>query len=161
MEIKYSLLREEYINSKLEYILKSKDLKKRILVERYTFPIVIFVPLVFLILKEGIFTFLILYIVSTTSDMLFTKKAISNRLEYQLNNEVNEFLLSINEAGLSITSTNYDMILYWSLFDKVVESSKYIHLYNSKEIISIPKIAFENEDTKNAFINEFNKHLIK
>ncbi|MBU3229139.1 hypothetical protein [Clostridium algidicarnis] len=98
MEIKYSLLREEYINSKLEYILKSKDLKKRILVERYTFPIVIFVPLVFLILKEGIFTFLILYIVSTTSDMLFTKKAISNRLEYQLNNEVNEFLLSINEA---------------------------------------------------------------
>ncbi|MBB6632335.1 YcxB family protein [Clostridium algidicarnis] len=160
MEIKYSLLREEYINSKLEYILKSKDLKKRILVERYTFPIVILVPLVFLILKEGIFTFLILYIVSTTSDMLFTKKAISNRLEYQLNNEVNEFLLSINEAGLSITSTNYDMILYWSLFDKVVESSKYIHLYNSKEIISIPKIAFENEDTKNAFINEFNKHLI-
>ncbi|SUY44993.1 Uncharacterised protein [Clostridium putrefaciens] len=161
MEIKYSLLREEYINSKLEYILKSKDLKKRILVERYTFPIVILVPLVFLILKEGIFTFLILYIVSTTSDMLFTKKAISNRLQYQLNNEVNEFLLSINEAGLSITSTNYDMILYWSLFDKVVESSKYIHLYNSKEIISIPKIAFENEDTKNAFINEFNKHLIK
>ncbi|MBU3197555.1 YcxB family protein [Clostridium algidicarnis] len=160
MDIKYSLLREEYINSKLEYILKSKDLKKRILVERYTFPIVILVPLVFLILKEGIFTFLILYIVSTTSDMLFTKKAISNRLEYQLNNEVNEFLLSINEAGLSITSTNYDMILYWSLFDKVVESSKYIHLYNSKEIISIPKIAFENEDTKNAFINEFNKHLI-
>lgn len=161
MEIKYSLLREEYINSKLEYILKSKDLKKRILVERYTFPIVILVPLVFLILKEGIFTFLILYIVSTTSDMLFTKKAISNRLQYQLNNEVNEFLLSINEAGLSITSTNYDMILYWSLFDRIVESGKYLHVYNSKEIISIPKIAFENEDTKNAFINEFNKHLIK
>ena len=94
---------------------------------------------------------------STTLDPILTRKILS----YGLEDEVNEFLLSINEVGLSIIATNYDIILYWSLFDKIVESGKYLHIYNSKEIISIPKIAFENEDTKNAFINEFNKHLIK
>ncbi|SUY44914.1 Uncharacterised protein [Clostridium putrefaciens] len=157
MEIKYSLLREEYLNSKSEYTSGSENFKKRTLVNRYIVLIAIFSPFIFLGLKEGIFTFLILYIVSTTLDPILTREILS----YGLEDEVNEFLLSINEAGLSITSTNYDMLLYWSLFDKVVESSKYIHLYNSKEIISIPKIAFENEDTKNAFINEFNKHLSK
>ncbi len=89
------------------------------------------------------------------------KVGLHYRVKKELKHEINEFLLSINENSISVTTNEYKLNLYWPLFNKIVESKKYIHLYNSKENISIPKKIFKNKNNKTDFINELNKYLGK
>ncbi|SUY44916.1 Uncharacterised protein [Clostridium putrefaciens] len=161
MDIKYSFTKREYINSKVEYIFGSEDFKKRFFIGRYILTIVIFAPITFFLLKKGIGTFLMMYILMVIFLPMSVKVGLHYRVKKELKHEINEFLLSINENSISVTTNEYKLNLYWPLFNKIVESKKYIHLYNSKENISIPKKIFKNKNNKTDFINELNKHLGK
>lgn len=171
MQFKFNFTKDDFVDFNMNYFENSSVIQKSILKSRILGP-VLFMMLPFVLQKldnSPLTYWLVVFAITSILWIIFIpkyskyryKKAVKKLVNQKMDNIFGEKELFLKDDCILIkgefaeSQTLYDAII------NVEEREKAIYLYNtSASAIIIPKLAFENVEMKNEFLNFINSKVI-
>ncbi len=171
MELEFELTEEDYVNYHINHSKKSPSIKRSILIQRISGPVIFMIAPFFIIKSSEIplWYWITIFGLSSIGWLIFYPKyanwEIKRRVKKMLEEGSNENLfnrisLVLTEKGITGVSSIGESNISWDKIVSLEETKDYIYIYiSSVSAHIVPKRVFKNSNEQKEFINKISEQI--